>query len=225
MGDKEIIKNVIQEGLNLPKKKKPLFDVVITKISEVIDNWGTTQIITDPEEIKEIIKDSTSWSDDQIFYGLGEERFSWDDLIGKRVMVNLDPLYEIILVTEELNEGLNLQKKTKLDDIIKTTLKNAGYNVVGINISHPDPDSSNFDISMKINTLVGPITLGLEYVVYSGVFHLRFNNPFTFSIKGTNENEIIKSAMGFEKKCKLVRPTITHIINLLKRVLLDVKIS
>jgi hypothetical protein len=71
----------------------------IIQIKEVVDNWGNETFVTASHQIKKVLQDPESWTDDMMFlYELNGERGNCliDDLIGQEVFVG----NEVILVTE-----------------------------------------------------------------------------------------------------------------------------
>jgi len=112
MNRRSLIRVILREGLNIPKRSDKSIDydpdiITITYISEFIDNWGNINAIDDPVRIKEILKDSSLWSDDQTLYSndprtnINFTVYLWDDLVDKYVRVAGDD--EVFLVIEQAN--------------------------------------------------------------------------------------------------------------------------
>jgi len=71
----------------------------IIQIKEVVDNWGTETFVTASHQIKKVLQDPESWTDDMVItYEMNGERGICliDDLIGQEVFVG----NEVILVKE-----------------------------------------------------------------------------------------------------------------------------
>lgn len=69
--------------------------IIISKCEEVVDNWGNTSQYVN-EDLYNLLTNSSSWSDDQIFY-TNKGFYDIEDLIGEKVQVG----EKVFVVTEE----------------------------------------------------------------------------------------------------------------------------
>lgn len=217
---KRTLKGQVKEGLNLQKKKET--PIVITKIIEVIDNWGNTETTKDPGAIEEILKDSDLWTDDMTLHtstpeGKDGPYYFWDDLVGKLVSVTGGEPF-IMTEKEAINEGLNLPKggdlASGIENKLRFELEKSVGNVVGLSVTG---DKEGIQVYCKMGTLVGPIVFGLDYRPGNG-YEIRFNNEFKFTIKGTDKNQIINNAKGAAKKAKMISGIHEIIFDIIDRV-------
>ena len=95
----EIIKKQLDHIALLEKEIKEFNNRNKIFYKEVVDNWGNETFVTASHQIKKVLQDPESWTDDMMFlYELNGERGNCliDDLIGQEVFVG----NEVILVTE-----------------------------------------------------------------------------------------------------------------------------
>jgi hypothetical protein len=57
----------------------------IVKYRETIDNWGRTEMVTDPKQIEQVLRDPETWTDDYLFFDEENKVYFIDDLVGKEV--------------------------------------------------------------------------------------------------------------------------------------------
>ncbi len=60
--------------------------IVIVEMIDIVDNSGTEESTTNPDEIEKVLNDPESWTDDIWFLDRWKNQYSIDDLIGKTVI-------------------------------------------------------------------------------------------------------------------------------------------
>jgi len=68
-------------------------EIIIVKMTEVIDNWGREEVTENAEEIAKVLKDPETWTDDITFTDQTGIIYFIDDLIGETVMVGDTCIY------------------------------------------------------------------------------------------------------------------------------------
>jgi hypothetical protein len=70
------------------KEERDIEDrVVIVEMIDIVDNSGTEESTTDPDEIAKVLNDPETWTDDIWFLDSSKNQYSIDDLIRKTVIV------------------------------------------------------------------------------------------------------------------------------------------
>lgn len=68
-------------------------EIIIIKMTEVIDNWGREEVTENAEEIMKVLKDPETWTDDITFTDQTGIIYFIDELIGETVMVGDTCIY------------------------------------------------------------------------------------------------------------------------------------